>query len=69
MVPHFGTTGELRFHKRSWKEPESARVLLRFANAYSLATVSRRLLGEVRLTADRAGFVEEENWDLMRCTI
>lgn len=61
LVLHFGMTGRLQYYKRSEKEPEYARVVLRFANAYSLAIVSKRLLGEVGLTADPAGFVEEKD--------
>jgi formamidopyrimidine-DNA glycosylase len=57
LVLHFGMTGTLRYYERDAKEPEHARVLIRFANGSTLAVVSLRLLGEVNLTGDVDDFV------------
>lgn len=60
LALYFGMTGTVRTYRRADKEPEHARVILRFENGYRLAIVSLRLLGEVRLTHDVDAFVQRE---------
>ena len=57
MVLHFGMTGFPRYYRRDGREPDYARMLVRFEGGGTLAVVSRRLLGEVRLTDDVDAFV------------
>lgn len=61
LALHFGMTGTLRTCRRAEKEPEHARVILRFENGCRLAIVSLRLLGEVSLTHDVDAFVQRED--------
>ncbi|MFP4345156.1 MAG: Fpg/Nei family DNA glycosylase [Anaerolineales bacterium] len=61
LVLHFGMTGDLKYYKVPEKEPEYDQVLLRFANGYHLAYVSKRKLGEVRLIDDVDAFIEEHD--------
>jgi formamidopyrimidine-DNA glycosylase len=57
LVLHFGMTGFPSYYRRDDREPDYARLLVRFAGGGTLAVVSRRLLGEVRLTDDPDAFV------------
>jgi formamidopyrimidine-DNA glycosylase len=57
LVLHFGMTGLPSYGRREDREPDYARLFVRFAGGGTLAVVSRRLLGEVRLTDDPDAFV------------
>jgi len=50
VILHFGMTGSLHFSPSRSPDPTGAVVTFRFADGSSLAYISQRLLGQVRLT-------------------
>ncbi len=60
LVLHFGMTGFLRYFKEPEKEPDHARLLLRFSNGYSLAYDCQRKLGKIGLTRAPETLVSEK---------
>lgn len=58
---HFGMTGDLKYYKQEDKQPEYGRVFFRFSNDYTLAYISKRLLGEVGRLESVPGFIEERD--------
>jgi len=60
MVMHFGMTGDLKYFKLADQKPEYTQVLFCFDNDYRLAYRMPRKLGEIRIVADKADFIEEK---------
>ncbi|MDY7107923.1 MAG: DNA-formamidopyrimidine glycosylase family protein [Planctomycetota bacterium] len=60
LVFHFGMTGELDYGKTEGEAPAFTRAAFEFDHEYRLAYISRRMLGRITLTDDRARFIEEQ---------
>jgi formamidopyrimidine-DNA glycosylase len=58
LMMHFGMTGELAYYKREGDAPDFSRVILDFASGFSLAYISRRMLGRVAFTHDFKQYLE-----------
>lgn len=60
LIVHFGMTGHLHYYENPSPEPTYTKLRLDFVNGRHLSYVSSRKLGEIALTDNLPGFIEDK---------